>query len=52
MAKTIEYKNMYVSVTPYEHEGQKFDTLSVSVNYKKGKGFMQAGRASSAGAAS
>ena len=39
MAKTIEYKNMYVSVTPYEYEGQKFDTLSVTVKYLRGKGF-------------
>ncbi len=38
MAK-IENKSLYIGITPYEHEGQKYDVLSVTAGYRKGTGF-------------
>ena len=43
MAKTIDHMKFYVDVTPYKHgtvQDQTFDTLSVSVAYRKGQGFV------------
>lgn len=43
MAKTIEHMDFYVAIAPYktdEHGEQEFNTLSVSVSYKKGRGFL------------
>lgn len=39
MAKTIENKGFRMDVTPYEHEGNTYTRLSVSVGYQKGNGF-------------
>ena len=39
MAKTIENKGFRMEVTPYEHEGNTYNRLSVSVGYRKGRGF-------------
>jgi len=37
--KTIDYLGFRMDVTPYEHEGNTFNRLSVSVGYQKGRGF-------------
>lgn len=42
MAKTIEHMDFYVAIAPYKTAGngeQEFNTLRVSVNYTKGRGF-------------
>lgn len=37
--KTIDHLGFRMDVTPYEHEGNTFNRLSVSVGYQKGRGF-------------
>lgn len=37
--KTIDHLDFMVGVTPYEHEGNKYDALYVGVSYSKGYGF-------------
>ena len=37
--KTIDHLDFMVDVTPYEHEGNKYDALRISVTYVKGSGF-------------
>ena len=37
--KTIDHLDFMVDVTPYDHEGNKYDALCVGVSYTKGYGF-------------
>ena len=37
--KTIDHLDFMVDVTPYNHEGNKYDALYVGVTYSKGYGF-------------
>lgn len=37
--KTIDHLGFRIDVTPYEHEGNTFNRLTVSVGYQKGRGF-------------
>ena len=37
--KTIDHLTVQVGITPYEHEGNSYDALRVSVMYQKGYGF-------------
>ena len=37
--KTIDHLTVQVGITPYEHEGNKYDALRISVMYQKGYGF-------------
>jgi len=38
-SKTIDHLTVQVGVTPYKHEGNKYDALRISVIYSKGYGF-------------
>ncbi len=40
MARTIDYLTFMVDVTPYEHEGNKYNALNIIVAYRKGQGFV------------
>lgn len=39
MVTVSNNKEIYVNITPYEHEGNKYDMLRVSITHRKGKGF-------------
>lgn len=39
MAQTITNEDLYVAITPYKVGSNNFDTICVSISYRKGKGF-------------